>query len=226
MTRLISYQYFFDRKWVFWYMKSLYFIRHGQSLANTGAKSMPDKDIPLTDLGMEQANHLLKNWQQLNITPSHIYHSPLLRAKQTAEIFNAHLNFELKEIGALKEFACLGFKSVLDMMGAERAVLAKAYWQNADIYFKDGGDADSFDEFQKRVADFLNQVDDFEHNSLFFGHGIWIGMMAWQLFGLTAKNNADMQKFRAFQTALPMYNTVVYRLDVVDGVCQLKIVDF
>lgn len=30
--------------------KSLYFIRHGQSLANTGARSMPDAEIPLTDL--------------------------------------------------------------------------------------------------------------------------------------------------------------------------------
>lgn len=76
------------------------------------------------------------------------------------------------------------------------------------------------------MADFLNQLDDFPHNSLFFGHGIWIGMLAWQLLGLTAKNNADMQQFRAFQTALPMYNTVVYQLNVVGGIYQLKVVDF
>lgn len=37
-------------------MKFLYLIRHGQSLANTGAKSLPDKDIPLTDLGVLQAD--------------------------------------------------------------------------------------------------------------------------------------------------------------------------
>lgn len=207
-------------------MKSLYFIRHGQSLANTGAKSMLDKDIPLTDLGMEQANHLLKNWQQLNITPSRIYHSPLLRAKQTATIFNQGFGLELIELPALKEFGCLSFKNIRDMVGVERAILAKQYWQSADIDFKDGDDADSFNEFQNRVVDFLNQLDDFSHNSLFFGHGIWIGMLAWQLLGLKAKNNTDMQKFRAFQTALPMYNAVVYRFDVVDGVCQLKVVDF
>lgn len=207
-------------------MKSLYFIRHGQSLANTGAKSMPDKDIPLTDLGMEQANHLLNHWQQINITPSCIYHSPLLRAKQTAMIFNQGFDLELIEFPTLKEFGCLSFENIRDMVGAERAILAKHYWQNAEICFKDGDDADSFDEFQNRVADFLNQLDDFSHNSLFFGHGIWIGMLAWQLFGLTAKNNADMQAFRTFQTALPMHNTVVYRLDVMNGVCQLKVVDF
>lgn len=207
-------------------MKSLYFIRHGQSLANTGAKSMPDKDIPLTDLGVEQANHLLNHWQQINIAPSHIYHSPLLRAKQTAMIFNQGFDLELIEFPTLKEFGCLSFANIRDMVGAERAILAKHYWQNADICFKDGDDADSFDEFQNRVVNFLNQLDDFSHNSLFFGHGIWIGMLAWQLFGLTAKNNADMQAFRTFQTALPMHNTVVYRLDVMNGVCQLKVVDF
>lgn len=207
-------------------MKSFYFIRHGQSLANTGAKSMPDKDIPLTDLGVEQTNHLLKHWQQINITPSRIYHSPLLRAKQTAMIFNQGFDLELMEFPTLKEFGCLSFENIRDMVGAERAILAKHYWQNADICFKDGDDADSFDEFQNRVVNFLNQLDDFPHNSLFFGHGIWIGMLAWQLFGLTAKNNADMQAFRAFQTALPMHNTVVYRLDVMNGVCQLKVVDF
>lgn len=207
-------------------MKSLYLIRHGQSLANTGAKSMPDKDIPLTDLGVEQANHLLKHWQQINITPSCIYHSPLLRAKQTAMIFNQGFKLELIEFPTLKEFGCLSFENIRDMVGAERAILAKHYWQNADICFKDGDDADSFDEFQNRVVNFLNQLDDFSHNSLFFGHGIWIGMLAWQLFGLTAKNNADMQAFRTFQTALPMHNTVVYRLDVMNGVCQLKVVDF
>lgn len=69
------------------------------------------------------------------------------------------------------------------MLGNERAILAKQYWQTAHIDFKDGNDADSFAEFQQRVATFLNRLDDFEHNSFFFGHGIWIGMLAWQLLG-------------------------------------------
>lgn len=202
-------------------MKSLYFIRHGQSLANTGAKSLPDKDIPLTDLGVLQADELLKHWQTLNITPSAIYHSPLLRAKQTAQIFNAGFNLPLNELAELKEFCCLSFDNISQMVGAERAVLADAYWQTADMDFKDGADADSFRVFDDRVRVFLAMADKFAHNSLFFGHGIWIGLLAWQLLGLQVKDNADMQKFRQFQRALPMANTVAYRLDMINQVARL-----
>lgn len=205
-------------------MKSLYFIRHGQSLANTGAKSMPDADVPLTDLGRQQARDLLKYWWILEIEPSHIYASPLLRAKQTADIFNQDFKQNIDILPQLKEFCCLSFANIENMCGSKRAVLAKHYWQTADIKFKDGDDADSFLEFQQRVSAFLSVVKDFNHNSLFFGHGIWIGMLIWQLMGLTAKNNADMQKFRQFQTSLPMYNTVIYRLDVgEDSICQIKV---
>lgn len=204
-------------------MKSLYFIRHGQSLANTGAKSMPDAKIPLTELGQQQADDLFTRWHNINIKPSHIYASPLLRAKQTANIFNQKYDLHIQILPELKEFCCLSLANIENMLGDERAILAKYYWQNATIDFKDGNDADSFNEFQQRVFLFLNRLDDFEHNSLFFGHGIWIGMLAWQLLGLSAKNNADMQKFRQFQTALPMYNTVVYRLDIQEQVKQLTL---
>ena len=65
-------------------MKTFYFIRHGQSAANTGAKSMLDLEIPLTLTGVQQAQNLLK---KLSVSPSKIYCSELLRAKQTAQVF-------------------------------------------------------------------------------------------------------------------------------------------
>lgn len=36
-------------------MKSLYFIRHGESLANAGSTPLPNADIPLTEKGHIQA---------------------------------------------------------------------------------------------------------------------------------------------------------------------------
>ena len=47
-------------------MKTFYFIRHGQSAANTGAKSMPDLEIPLTLTGVQQAQDLLKKLSVLS----------------------------------------------------------------------------------------------------------------------------------------------------------------
>lgn len=36
-------------------MKTLYLIRHAQSVANAGGISLPEREIPLSALGREQA---------------------------------------------------------------------------------------------------------------------------------------------------------------------------
>lgn len=202
-------------------MKTLYFIRHGQSLANTGAKSLPDFEIPLTELGQTQAKTLLANWQNMDLNPTHIYHSQMLRAKQTAQVFADNFNLPLQELDLLNEFRCLSFATVADMVGEQRAELAKKFWQTADISHRDGENSDSFEQFLARVNGIIQQADDFDDNSLFFCHGIWIGLLAWRLLGCEVKNNADMQRFRQFQTTLPMDNTVVYQLKIENGVKQL-----
>lgn len=202
-------------------MKTLYFIRHGQSLANTGAKSLPDFEIPLTELGQTQAKILLKNWQKMGLKPSHIYHSQMLRAKQTAQVFADNFNLPLQEIDLLNEFRCLSFATVADMVGEQRAEIARKYWQTADISHRDGEDSDSFEQFLARVDGIIQQAENFDNDSLFFCHGNWIGLLAWRLLGCEVKSNADMQRFRQFQTALPMSNTVVYQLKIENGVKQL-----
>lgn len=195
-------------------MKQLYLIRHGQSLANTGAKSLPDVEIPLTALGQQQADELLNYWQQYLPSPTALYHSELLRAKQTAEGFCQHYALSAQSLNCLNEFRCLSFANIADMVGEQRAILAKTFWQTADINDRDGEDADCFTDFLARVDDFLAQAPHFPHHSVFFGHGIWIGLLAWRLLGCTVHHNADMQRFRQFQTALPMYNTVIYQLSI------------
>ena len=211
-------------------MKTLYFIRHGESLANTGAKSMPDRDIPLTELGQQQARLLAQKWQT---PPNKLYCSQMLRSQQTAQAFcdkfqlNTNTDYEscYKILPWLNEFGCLGYATIEGMMGKERAVLAKQYWQTADLEHRDSHDSDSFADFLARVDNLISQLDEFEDNSLFFGHGIWIGLLAWRLMGCQFKDNADMRRFRQFQTAMPMANTVVYRLLVSDEVKQLQWVD-
>lgn len=202
-------------------MKTLYFIRHGQSLANTGAKSLPEFEIPLTELGQEQAKILLANWQKMDLIPSYIYHSQMLRAKQTAQVFADNFDLPLEELELLNEFRCLSFATVADMIGEQRAEASKKFWQTADISHRDGDDSDSFEQFLARVDSIIQQSDNFNDNSLLFCHGNWIGLLAWRLLGCEVKNNADMQRFRQFQTALPINNTVVYQLKIEDGIKQL-----
>lgn len=201
-------------------MKSLYFVRHGQSLANTGAVSMHDVSIPLTDLGLQQAQDLRDRWI---VEPSNIYCSELKRAQQTAQIFSDRYQLSSNVIKELNEFRCLDFKTVEGLQGAERGILAQKYWQDADLAHRDGEDCDSFQDFVDRIDTFLEHIPDFQDQNLFFGHGIWIGLLSWRLMGCKIENNQDMRKFRQYQTALPMFNTVVYKLSISNtGIKQLQ----
>lgn len=202
-------------------MKTLYIVRHGQSLANTGAESMPDQSIPLTLKGEQQAQKLCERW---HIRPSVIYCSKLLRAKQTAQLFCEKYQLEAQPLALLNELRCLAFETVKGMQGEQRRVIAKEYWDTADIHYRDAMNADSFADFLTRVDGFIMAAPNYPNNSLFFGHGIWIGLLAWRLMGCEVKDNADIRRFRQFQTAMPMYNTVVYRLDIAEsGVMQLRV---
>lgn len=73
-------------------MIELVLARHGQSYGNLDRSRGPDTD--LTDLGREQAA-LLGDWlTEQGYAFSALYCSTLRRARQTAEIVNAHLGLE------------------------------------------------------------------------------------------------------------------------------------
>lgn len=60
----------------------LYFLRHGIA-ANTGGT---DFDRPLTDEGISDMKEEARAMKRLDIAPDRIFSSPLVRARQTAEI--------------------------------------------------------------------------------------------------------------------------------------------
>jgi ribonuclease H / adenosylcobalamin/alpha-ribazole phosphatase len=80
----------------------LWIVRHGQSAGNVardlateqGAHRIPlelrDVDVPLSDLGREQAAALGKWFARRPEQPEVVLASTYLRAKQTAEIFREH----------------------------------------------------------------------------------------------------------------------------------------
>jgi broad specificity phosphatase PhoE len=65
--------------------RSFYFIRHGETELNRQERCVGGKtDVPLNDTGIQQARKLKKQLLLLNIT--NVVSSPMLRARQTAEI--------------------------------------------------------------------------------------------------------------------------------------------
>lgn len=72
-------------------MTILYLIRHGQTQWNVEGKYTGQSDIPLTDIGRDQAK--LAAEQAKSNPPTAIYSSDLIRAVETAELVAAGCGF-------------------------------------------------------------------------------------------------------------------------------------
>src|SRR5690348_6784278 len=81
----------------------LYFVRHGESEANI-ANQFSNKNFencPLTPNGREQAQQLAEKLKDIKL--AEIYASPLLRARQTAEILGTPHGVGIQIEPALRE---------------------------------------------------------------------------------------------------------------------------
>ena len=72
------------------------FLRHGESVGNQENRFQGLADFPLTDKGRAQARSLAECWKSEGVTFDLCLASPLLRAKETAEIVTAALNVPLE----------------------------------------------------------------------------------------------------------------------------------
>lgn len=85
--------------------KPFYFLRHGETEHNAKQIiSNEECDVPLNSCGVKQAEAVRAHVHHLPI--QRVYYSPLIRAKQTAEIVSQDLSYERMQIEELKE--CLG----------------------------------------------------------------------------------------------------------------------
>lgn len=85
-------------------LKPFYMIRHGESEANAAQlTSGGGLDVPLTQKGEKQAHTLSPYLQQLEITPSQIFASPMKRAHKTAQLINQHMDLSMTVVTTLHE---------------------------------------------------------------------------------------------------------------------------
>jgi predicted dienelactone hydrolase len=78
-----------------------YYVRHGQTDINKNGIVPENRDVPLNEKGILQAKEAAKLLRNKNIKI--IVASPLIRAKQTAEIINKALNVPIIYYDGLKE---------------------------------------------------------------------------------------------------------------------------
>jgi broad specificity phosphatase PhoE len=90
-------------------MVRFYFLRHGESDWNVERRCVGSVDRPLTKYGRQQARDAIGRVRALAAPPVAIFHSPLMRAADTAQIIGEALGLALTARADLRE-ACLGIK--------------------------------------------------------------------------------------------------------------------
>lgn len=158
----------------------LYFARHGQSQANLDKVfAGPRRYAPLTALGEEQAEQGGRRLLDQHAHIDHIIASPIERALRTAQIIAGTIGFDPKDIqidDRLAEYD-MGELSGQSMIGVKPADRITAPGAENPI------------EFQKRVAEALQQASSLPGNTLIVSHA-GVGRMV-----STIKLGLDPSKF-------------------------------
>jgi len=71
-------------------------LRHGESVGNAEARWQGQSDFPLTDTGRAQARALAERWQREDVGFDDVISSPLIRARETAEIIASTLRLTVE----------------------------------------------------------------------------------------------------------------------------------
>ena len=148
----------------------LYFVRHGESEANTRhVISNRESLFGLTALGKKQAIILADQLKDILITA--IYSSPVLRARETADILSQSLRQPYQVTEALREYDCgiLEDKSDAASWIMHREI-AEDWTLNHNYLLKPKG-GESFLDIQNRFLPFIEAL---THNGLHTNHHILV----------------------------------------------------
>ena len=189
---------------------TVYFIRHGQSQANVGGITLENPVVPLTELGELQARTVAT---LLPATATAIWSSPFKRALDTAAPYCARVGQSPATHADLREFETVDTVQLRGSSSIEREAVVARYWLESDPDRRSGPAAETFREFHERVARvrmaFLPSLAD---GTIIFGHGMWMALLFWQIWGFEQVDHVGMTLFRRFQLGFPTPNTSVYGL--------------
>jgi broad specificity phosphatase PhoE len=135
-------------------MKILY-IRHAQSEANAGGRTIDPASIAITETGYSQSVSLA---EEIAEKPDLIIVSPYIRTQQTAlPLTRKYPNCPL-EVWPLHEFTFLSPVICRNTTPKERRPLVEKYWKSCDPDFIHGEGAESFNLFRKRISEAINGI--------------------------------------------------------------------
>ncbi len=127
----------------------IYLIRHGETTGDIENRYGGDYDDHLSDKGKVQCQELAKKLKDKNIQI--IYHSPRIRAKETAEILNKVLMVDIEPVADLRERNNYGILTGLVKTDAKKKHHEEVEKLERGKLNHGVKDSEDYESFKKRV---------------------------------------------------------------------------
>ena len=192
-------------------MRDLWLIRHAESVANAGETTSTPREIPLSADGREQARLFAAAAGE---RPDLIVVSPYVRTHQTAEpLIELYPDADVEEM-LVQEFTYLSVTRCRGTNFQQRKPWVSEYWERADPFYADGGQAESFAQLIGRCVQFERQIAEREFELAFvFTHEQFIKGLLWRSLQTAVEMTSDlMRSYQKFMTSFTVPNTAVVRV--------------
>ena len=119
----------------------IFFLRHGESVGNAESRWQGQADFPLTDKGREQARSLAHRWLAEGQGFKSILSSPLIRAKETAEILGDALDVAVETDPVWQE-RDIGVAAGMTAEEVKRHLVDREFATPYSAFVEGGGEGD------------------------------------------------------------------------------------
>ena len=182
--------------------KKVWFIRHCESTANAGGRTLNHETIPLSPLGKKQA---LEMAQQFNLAPNLIIVSRFKRTQQTAlpllQKYQEDSSFDIWD--SVREFTYLAPVSCINTTADERKARRDEYWERCDADYIDGSEAESFNMLLRRARKTIQRLKEIERDFIVvFTHALFMQAVN----ALLTDDKEDAKSLMARFRSLPQFN--------------------
>jgi broad specificity phosphatase PhoE len=200
-------------------MPEVWFIRHGESIANIGHATRTPEEAELTPEGRKQAQYVATYIQYAAKGKLvKIISSSYERAKQTAQYTHHRISGTSIDIWPVDEFNYLALPSNTSTTTQDRLPLVKKFWARNSPFFQYQGRAESFAQFVKRAQKVIEDLCLCKDDQLIvvFSHQQFIHAVKWLLERRWEMRDCDpqpreMSYFRNLLKTHPMPNGAILR---------------
>jgi broad specificity phosphatase PhoE len=191
-------------------MKEIWFIRHGESMGNSGLPTPGVAENPLTETGRAQAEAVAA---RIPRAPELIIVSPYLRTQQTAEPTRQRFPTAPLETWQVQEYTLLAAARYVGTTEIERHPWVEAVLERNDPHHADGEGADSFSGLLARIQTLKSSCEALPHQFVtIFTHGRFIRILLWYLLqGMPDPTPERMREAMAFVHGTRLENGVIIR---------------